>query len=55
MKKAITVLLVLITLAAAITAMTRKKREQDAQKDLYLKTSDAAKITRTITIAGDEP
>lgn len=54
MKKVFTLILVVITLAAIITAMTRKKREQDAQKDLYLKTSDAAKITRTITIAGDD-
>jgi outer membrane protein OmpA-like peptidoglycan-associated protein/ABC-type nitrate/sulfonate/bicarbonate transport system substrate-binding protein len=53
-KKILTILLIALTLGATIFTMTRKSRENAAQEDLYLKTSDAAKITQTITIAGDD-
>ena len=54
MKKFLSILLILTALGALAFSLTKKQRAASATQDLYLKTSDAAKISKTVTIAGDD-
>lgn len=54
MKKALTVSLLLITIGAIAFSLLRKGHEEKSKADLFINTSDAAKITRVVTIAGDD-
>ena len=54
MKKIALLLILLVTVASVALIALRSGKEHQQQEDLYLSTSDAAKITRTVVIAGDD-